>query len=133
MEGFKAAPVQESNPPKCGGKVAPTFKGKAKGDANCDGFIRVDDYSLWHKEFVDGDLGSVSKKTWNADFTGPNAKCDGKVDIYDFSLWHKFFSEINNISKSASSTGGDEDSGGGDTNTADESDSVSSDADGSNQ
>ncbi len=72
----------------------PTFKGKAKGDANCDGTIDTYDYSLWHKEFYDGNAGTIVSKNWNADFTGPNGVCDGVVDTYDYSLWHKYFYEL---------------------------------------
>ena len=72
----------------------PTFKGKAKGDANCDGVIDTYDYSLWHKEFYDGNVGTMVSKNWNADFTGPNGVCDGVVDTYDYSLWHKYFYEL---------------------------------------
>ncbi|MFZ2153053.1 MAG: dockerin type I repeat-containing protein [Microgenomates group bacterium] len=79
---------------KCSGVTKPTFKGKGKGDANCDGSIDVTDYSLWHKEFFDGNKGADSSKNWNADFTGPKGKCDGVVDVYDFSLWQKYFSEL---------------------------------------
>jgi hypothetical protein len=76
------------------GVVKPTYKGKVKGDANCDGYITVDDYSTWHKEYYEGNKGTVVKKTWEADFTGPNGKCDGKVTVDDYSLWHKFFYEL---------------------------------------
>ena len=72
----------------------PTFKGKAKGDANCDGTIDTYDYSLWHKEFFDGNAGTIVSKNWNADFTGANGVCDGVVDTYDYSLWHKYFYEL---------------------------------------
>lgn len=75
-------------------KARPTFLGKSKGDANCDGTINTADYSLWHKEFYDGDAGAKSSKTWNADFTGPNGVCDGIVNTADYSLWHKYFYEL---------------------------------------
>jgi hypothetical protein len=95
MDGF-AAYIPETVEEPCGNVPKPNFLGKSKGDANCDGSIDVTDYSLWHKEFFDGDKGSVTKSDWNADFTGTNGKCDGKVDVYDFSLWQKFFSEFKN-------------------------------------
>ena len=90
MDGFYV-----SNDPTCGGVVMPQFLGKSKGDANCDGSIDVFDFSLWQKEFIDGNKGvDVKVNYWNADFTGTNGVCDGRVDIYDFSLWQKFFSEL---------------------------------------
>jgi hypothetical protein len=89
MDGFTA-----STDPNCGGVIKPAFLGKQKGDANCDGSIDVLDFSLWHKEFFDGNYGAMAKNSWNADFTGANGVCDGKVDIYDFSLWQKFFNEL---------------------------------------
>jgi hypothetical protein len=95
MEGFtEVAPGSVEEP--CAGVPKPNFLGKTKGDANCDGSIDVTDYSLWHKEFFDGDKGEMVKNDWNADFTGSAGKCDGKVDVYDFSLWQKFFSEFKN-------------------------------------
>jgi hypothetical protein len=94
MDGF-AAYIPETVSEPCGGVPKPTFMGKSKGDANCDGSIDVVDFSLWHKEFFDGDKGTVVKPNyWSTDFTGPEGKCDGKVDIYDFSLWQKNFSEL---------------------------------------
>jgi hypothetical protein len=90
MTGFNKV-TTGTNVTTCNGVAKPTFLGKSKGDANCDGVININDYSLWHTEFYSGDAGSVVKKTWNADFTGPNGKCDGKVDIRDFSLWHSNF------------------------------------------
>jgi hypothetical protein len=88
MQGFVPSPDSTC------GVARPTFLGKQKGDANCDGSIDVLDFSLWHKEFFDGSYGATDKKTWSADFTGSNGVCDGKVDIYDFSLWQKFFNEL---------------------------------------
>jgi len=74
----------------------PAYLGKQKGDANCDGRIdAAGDYSLWYKEFYDGNLGSIVKNSWNADFTGPNGTCDGKVTVDDYALWYKFFYDLN--------------------------------------
>lgn len=95
MGGFSAYAETTSNPPKCGTIPKPAFLGKGKGDANCDGKIDVSDYSLWHKEFFDGNRGALVKQTWNADFTGTNGKCDRKVDVFDFSLWQKYFNQFN--------------------------------------
>jgi hypothetical protein len=78
-----------SNVPK------PTFKGKSKGDANCDGSIDVTDYAVWRREFVDLSAGVPEVSTnWDADFTGSDGKCDGVVNVFDYSLWHKYFSEL---------------------------------------
>jgi len=44
MMGFTL--VEDS---KCNDVKKPTFKGKSKGDANCDGYIDVIDFSLWQK------------------------------------------------------------------------------------
>lgn len=90
MTGFTKV-TTGTNVTTCNGVAKPTFLGKSKGDANCDGTINTSDYSLWHTEFYSGDAGSIVKKTWNADFTGINGKCDGKVDVRDFSLWHTNF------------------------------------------
>jgi hypothetical protein len=92
MDGFVAATGTEVT--NCGGVVKPTFLGKAKGDATCDGTINMDDYSLWYKEFQDGD-GTLVKKDWHADFTGPDGMCDGKVNMDDYSLWYKYFNDLN--------------------------------------
>jgi len=75
--------------------LKPTFKGKVKGDANCDGKIDVADYAVWRREFVDLSLGLPKvSKDWEADFTGSNGKCDGIVNVFDYSLWQKYFSEL---------------------------------------
>jgi len=80
----------------CGNVPKPTFLGKAKGDANCDGKNDISDYSLWHKEFYDGSEGSNFSNTWHADFTGStNGVCDGYVTVSDYSLWQKFFYDLN--------------------------------------
>jgi hypothetical protein len=54
----------------------------------------MDDYSLWYKEFQDGD-GTLVKKDWHADFTGSDGMCDGKVNMDDYSLWYKYFNDLN--------------------------------------
>jgi hypothetical protein len=89
MQGFAL-----TTDPLCGGVPKPQFLGKSKGDANCDGAIDTADYSLWHKEFYDGDAGVIVSNQWNADFTGPDGVCDGIVDTADYSLWHKYFYEL---------------------------------------
>lgn len=62
---------------------------KPQGDANCDNVVDVIDYSVWYKEFIEGDRGQIEKTSWKADFTGINGIKDDKVDIYDFSAWYK--------------------------------------------
>jgi len=94
MEGFVLADSNAVQSCEAAGVPKPTFLGKSKGDANCDGSIDVIDYSLWNKEYFDGGKGAVKKSTWNADFTGNAGKCDGIVDTYDYSLWQKNFSEL---------------------------------------
>ena len=89
MEGFVSASSSS-----CSGVAKPQFLGKTKGDANCDGKINIYDYSLWHGNFYAGNLGSVVKNNWNADFTGTNGVCDGKVDVLDYSQWYKYFNEL---------------------------------------
>lgn len=63
------------------GVVKPTFKGKGKADADCNGYINGDDYSIWRKEYVD-ELKTNNR--WEADFS-----CKGKVDNTDYSTWRK--------------------------------------------
>jgi len=97
MDGFVLANSDLGEDCETAGISRPTFKGKGKGDADCNGYIDTIDFSLWHKEFFDGDKGATVKPNyWNADFTGSEGKCDDRVDTYDFSLWQKFFSELNN-------------------------------------
>lgn len=74
----------------------PKFLGKSKGDGNCDGSIDIWDYSLWLKEFSDGDKGTIVKSNWNSDFTGSEGVCDGVVDTLDFPLWQRYFNELKN-------------------------------------
>jgi hypothetical protein len=68
--------------------------GKSGGDANCDGKVDISDYSLWYKEYHQGNLGALVKNNWNADFTGPDGVCDGKVDKSDYSKWNTSFNEF---------------------------------------
>lgn len=64
------------------GKIKPTWKGKAMGDANCDGVIGVQDTSIWRKEYSISRLQSTTSSTWDADFN-----CDGRVDTTDYNTW----------------------------------------------
>lgn len=79
MDGYQS--VAET---QCSGIAQPGFKGKQKGDANCDGLVDSVDYSVWRKEYLDG-LRTGGR--WEADFTGPNGTCDGIVNTIDYSLW----------------------------------------------
>jgi len=91
MAGFNAVPAAQIS--ACG--VKPTYRGKAHGDANCDGFVDVTDFSQWYKEYFDGGKGTIIKTTWEADFTGDDGgKCDQKVSVIDYSLWYKYFTEL---------------------------------------
>jgi hypothetical protein len=99
VDGYVMGGFTASTSATCGGVAKPSFLGKSKGDANCDGVIDTSDYSLWHKEFFDGNEGATVKPDyWDADFTGPNGACDGKVDTSDYSLWHKYFYDLNGLS-----------------------------------
>jgi hypothetical protein len=90
MEGFS-----QTDSGKCSSVGKPTFKGKEKGDANCDGFIDGADYSIWRYEYVDVCGGeAVSRNSWEADFTGPDGKCDGIVDGADYSLWRANYIDL---------------------------------------
>lgn len=59
---------------------------KAKGDANCDGKIDVNDRTIWSTDFRTDGGNRVSKNTWNADFN-----CDGFVDVNDRTIWSSNF------------------------------------------
>lgn len=59
---------------------------KSKGDADCSGVININDSSIWRSEFIDGELGIVTRNNWQADFD-----CDGKVTINDVSIWRDNF------------------------------------------
>lgn len=81
MEGFVAGG-------NCSGVAKPNYVGKENGDANCDGVVDGNDYSIWRKEYVDVSRGEVVvRNNWEADFTGVGGKCDGVVDGNDYSLW----------------------------------------------
>jgi hypothetical protein len=86
-QDFKLAADEVNN--NCGGVVAPSFRGKAMGDANCDGYTDGYDYSVWRREFKDSSLTLQPQGLWEADFTGSDGKCDGSVDGYDYSLWRR--------------------------------------------
>ncbi len=73
----------------CGNVAVPTFQGKRKGDANCDGKINLEDASSWRKEYVEGDTGTVTKNNWLADFN-----CDQKVGTADRSIWRDSYSSM---------------------------------------
>ncbi|MCL4384671.1 hypothetical protein M1116_04405 [Patescibacteria group bacterium] len=73
----------------------PTWKGKAAGDANCDGAVNGADLSIWRREYVDVSQGqSVSRNNWEADFTGPTGQCDGIVNGADYSLWRRSYIDL---------------------------------------
>jgi hypothetical protein len=63
---------------------------KAKGDADCSGTTTINDASIWRVEFIEGQMGTVSRTTWKADFD-----CNGRVTLNDFSIWRQNF--INSI------------------------------------
>ncbi|MFA6518743.1 MAG: hypothetical protein WCV93_03820, partial [Candidatus Shapirobacteria bacterium] len=63
------------------GVAKPTFKGKAKADANCDGYANGYDYSIWRKEYIDKVKNS---SRWEADFS-----CKGNTDYTDYSIWRR--------------------------------------------
>jgi len=76
------------------GKLKPTWLGKSRGDANCDGKLDIADTSIWRNEFADISKGEkLVRNNWEADFTGPEGKCDGVVDIGDYSLWRANFTK----------------------------------------
>ncbi len=60
----------------------PNWQGKAMGDANCDGRVNGEDYSLWATEFRMKNAANTISSTWEADFN-----CSGKVDNADYLLW----------------------------------------------
>jgi len=72
---------------ECAGVPKPEWRGKSKGDANCDGYTDGYDYSVWRREFID--VRSIVSGTNEADFTGPLGTCDGIVDGVDYSLWRR--------------------------------------------
>lgn len=76
------------------GVIKPTWKGKVKGDANCDGSITVADYSVWQSEYSSIGGYAVNSADWEADFTGNAGVCDGVVNGADFSLWRRSFIDL---------------------------------------
>jgi len=69
--------------------LKPLFKGKAKGDANCDGAIDQADYSIWRKEYIDE---VKTNNRWEADFD-----CNNVVDSADYSNWRRFYFDFVNL------------------------------------
>jgi len=61
----------------------PTFKGKAKADADCNGVTDQADYSIWRKEYIDK-IKTGSR--WESDFD-----CNNLVDQADYSNWRRFY------------------------------------------
>jgi hypothetical protein len=51
---------------------------RSKGDANCDGVVKLGDFVQWKKEYLGVEM------TKKADFS-----CDGNVGIEDFVIWKK--------------------------------------------
>ncbi len=77
--------------------LKPKFKGKMPrsndpagaigGDANCDGFVNGEDYSVWRRESVDEmKTGSY----WEADYN-----CDNRTDGQDYSIWRRSYIDLN--------------------------------------
>jgi|GEM_PF-4423570 len=64
------------------GVKKPTYLGKSKGDANCDGVINNYDLSTWRSEYITSGGNDLKRSNWEADFN-----CDQVVDIYDRSTW----------------------------------------------
>lgn len=60
--------------------VAQSCQNKAKGDANCDNNVNLQDFEQWRKEF------QKIVQTKAADFNS-----DGKVDSSDFELWRQTY------------------------------------------
>ena len=90
VPGYQMSGFDLSVPAYCAGIPVPTWKGKAKGDANCDGVIDGADYSIWRKEYKDVSNGQpVSSTTWESDFS-----CDRVVDGNDFSIWRRSYIDL---------------------------------------
>ena len=63
---------------------------RAKGDADCDGKITLNDWAIWLKEFETG-KGTEVRTNWLADFD-----CDGKVtgdELGDLNIWFSSYLE----------------------------------------
>jgi hypothetical protein len=74
--------MQNNTCTQCSGK--PDAKGK--GDADCSGVTNINDASIWRSEFIEGELGEITKNSWHADFD-----CNGKVNLNDISIWRDNF------------------------------------------
>lgn len=61
---------------------SPTIKPKVAGDASGDGVVDIRDASVWRSEFIAGELGTVERNNWMADFDG-----NKKVTLNDYSVW----------------------------------------------
>lgn len=76
----------------CGGVPKPTYMGRSKGDADCDGLITINDASIWRSEFINGGMETVNStavsNTLESDFD-----CDGKATLNDFSIWRANFTK----------------------------------------
>lgn len=90
-EGYAQTGYQKlANSTECSSRniAVPTFKGKARGDANCDGFTDGADYSIWRKEYVDQ---IKTNNRWEADFD-----CKNGVDPADYSNWRRNYLDFTN-------------------------------------
>lgn len=61
--------------------ITPACTTKTQGDANCDGAVDDNDYTLWKSIFLGETLSGV-----NADFN-----LDTLVDLVDFEIWRRNF------------------------------------------
>ena len=61
----------------------PAYRDKKRGDANCDGRVDGNDYSVWRREAIDG---QSTNGRWETDFNGDNT-----VDESDLGVWKSFF------------------------------------------
>ncbi len=61
----------------------PAYRDKKRGDANCDGRVDGNDYSVWRREAIDG---QSTDGRWETDFNGDNT-----VDESDLGVWKSFF------------------------------------------
>ena len=59
---------------------------KLRGDANGDARVDLNDASIWRSEFIQGDMGTVIKNGWWADFDN-----DRKITLNDISIWRENF------------------------------------------
>lgn len=75
--------MELKDPCTVAGIPRPTFLGKAKGDADCDGRISTNDFSVWRSEYVKSGMGSTAG-VYESDFD-----CNKKSDTNDFSIWRQ--------------------------------------------